>query len=180
MNKKVIILSTSMRKNANSDILANEFANGAKEAGNLVIKINLREKNISFCQGCLACQKTQKCIINDDAIEIANLMKDADVIVWATPVYYYSMSGQMKTLIDRLNPLYTSDYKFKDIYLLATAADSDISAINGTISGVQGWIDCLSGTNLKGVVKAVGVTSPADIKHYNHYLEEAFKMGKNV
>lgn len=180
MNKKVLIISTSLRNNANSDILADKFMQGAAESGHIVEKISLKDKNIAFCKGCLACQNTLKCIINDDAIEIAEKMKDVDVVVWATPVYYYDMSGQMKTLIDRLNPLFAADYKFREVYLLATAADSEASAIDGTIQGLKGWVECFGKTSLKGVIRAVGVTNPNEIKQHNDYIEQAYSMGKNI
>ncbi len=67
MNKKVLIISTSPRKNGNSEMLADAFLNGAKDAGNSVEKISLYDKTIGFCKGCLACQKTGRCVIHDDA-----------------------------------------------------------------------------------------------------------------
>ena len=105
MNKKVLILSSSPRKGGNSETLAAAFANGALEAGNLVETVHLREKNYGFCRGCLACQKLGHCVIRDDAVEVTAKMHDADVLVFATPVYYYSVSGQLKTMLDRANPL---------------------------------------------------------------------------
>ena len=74
MNKKVLIISTSLRKNSNSQILAEEFKKGAVEAENEVEIISLKDKKINFCIGCLACQKTQKCIINDEVKEIIDKM----------------------------------------------------------------------------------------------------------
>ena len=180
MSKKIVIISTSLRNNSNSDILANEFLKGAENEGHFVEKINLKDKKIAFCKGCLACQINKKCIIKDDADEIFEKVKKADVIVWATPVYYYSMSGQMKTLIDRLNPLFVSPYNFKDVYLIAAAADSDESAIDKTIQGLLGWIECLSKTRLKDVLKATGLTNPAEAKNSVKYLKEAYTMGQNV
>lgn len=105
MKKQILIISTSPRRGGNSDRLADEFARGAGEAGHRVEKINLADRRIAFCRGCLACQQTGQCVIHDDAVEITRLMGQADVIVWATPVYYYSISGQMKTMIDRANIL---------------------------------------------------------------------------
>lgn len=180
MSKKIVIISTSLRNNSNSDILANEFLKGAENEGHFVEKINLKDKKIAFCKGCLACQINKKCIIKDDADEIFEKVKKADVIVWATPVYYYSMSGQMKTLIDRLNPLFVSNYKFKDVYLIATAAEANESAINGTITGLKGWIECLDKTNLKGIIKAVGVCNAKDVNNFKNYLSKAYEMGKAV
>lgn len=120
--KKVLAISTSLRK-GNSLALAEKFVDGAKEAGNDAELVSLIGKKIEFCRGCFACLEKGECVINDDANEIVAKMKQADVIAFATPVYYYSMSGQMKTLLDRANSLYDTDYKFKDIYLLVTAAE---------------------------------------------------------
>ena len=100
MNKKVVVLSTSPRKNSNSEALAKAFARGAAEAGNDVEIIRMREKKVEFCRGCFACQKTGMCLIKDDMAEIVPKMEQADVLAFATPIYYYAMSGQMKTLLD--------------------------------------------------------------------------------
>ena len=95
MNKKVLILSSSPRKGGNSETLAAAFAKGAQEAGNQVELVHLREKQYGFCKGCFACLKLGHCVIQDDAVEIAAKMHDADVLVFATPVYYYCVSGQL-------------------------------------------------------------------------------------
>ena len=97
MSKNVLIISSSPRKGGNSEALAAAFAKGAQEAGNQVETVYLRENQYGFCKGCLACQKLGHCVIKDDAVEIAAKMHDADVLVFATPVYYYSVSGQLKT-----------------------------------------------------------------------------------
>lgn len=177
--KKVLILSTSPRHNSNSHALAEEFARGAKEAGNDVEIISLRDKVIKFCLGCLACQKTENCVIKDDAPEITAKMHDVEVIVWATPIYYYEMCGQMKTMIDRSNPLYGSDYKFTDIYMLTSAAEDEPYVPERAIGGLQGWIDCFERASLKGSVFAGGVNMPGDIKGHKS-LTEAYELGKNV
>lgn len=177
--KKVLIISTSPRHNSNSHALAEEFASGAKDAGNDVEIISLRNKEIKFCMGCLACQKTGRCVIKDDAPEITAKMHDADVIVWATPIYYYEMSGQMKTMIDRGNPLYGTDYKFTDIYMLTSAAEEEPHVPQRAISGLQGWIDCFERASLKGSVFAGGVNMPGDIKDHKA-LTEAYEMGKSI
>lgn len=118
MSKKVLVITSSLRANSNSDALADSFADGAKSSGNTVEVISLKDKSISFCRGCMACQKTQKCVIRDDAIEIAEKIKNSDVAVFATPVYYYELAGQLKTLLDRCNPIFSSNYAFRDVYLL--------------------------------------------------------------
>ena len=116
MNKKVLIISSSPRKGGNSETLAAAFAKGAREAGNQVETVYLREKQVGFCKGCIACLNLGHCVIQDDAVEIAAKMHDANVLVFATPVYYYCVSGQLKTMLDRANPLFDTDYAFTKAY----------------------------------------------------------------
>ena len=104
MAKNILILSASLRAGSNSETLANAFADGARAAGHTVEIVSLRGKQIAFCRGCLACQTLGKCVIDDDAVAITEKMQHADVIVFATPIYYYEMSGQLKTMLDRANP----------------------------------------------------------------------------
>ena len=123
--KKILIVSTSPRVNSNSEALAKAFAKGAQEAGHEVELISLRGKTVNFCRGCFVCQEKLRCVIRDDADEIRQKALQADVLVFATPIYYYEMSGQLKTLLDRLNPLFPSDYAFRDVYLLTAAAEDE-------------------------------------------------------
>ena len=96
--KKVIVISTSLRAGSNSEMLAEKFAEGARASGNEVEKISLRGKEIKFCIGCLSCQRTGACVFRDDVPAIMEKVLHADVVCWATPIYYYEMSGQMKTI----------------------------------------------------------------------------------
>ena len=180
MKKRILILSTSLRNGSNSKALADEFKNGAMESGHYVEMISLEDKSINFCRGCLTCQKTRKCIINDDANSIVEKMLTFDSIVFATPIYFYEMSGQMKTLLDRTNPLYPSEYKFKDIYLIASAAEDENSVIDGAINGLKGWIACFEKANLKGIVRGIGLQDSYDFKARKTIIDEAFEMGKNA
>jgi multimeric flavodoxin WrbA len=180
MNKNVLVISTSLRNGGNSDTLAEELIRGAKDAGNNVKKISLEGKTIGFCKGCLVCQKTQECVIKDDAVDIAKKVKNADAIVFATPIYYYEMSGQMKTLLDRLNPLFPSDYSFREVYLIASAADSNKEAMDSAVEGLQGWIACFNKAKLSGVIRGVGITDIGDVKHHENLMSEAYEMGKAI
>lgn len=177
--KNVLIISSSLRKGSNSEALAAEFARGAADAGNRVELISLRDKDIRFCRGCLACQKTHKCVIADDAPAIVAKMHDADVIAFASPIYYYEMSGQLKTLLDRANPLYPSDYRFRDIYMLTSAAEDEPSTPERAVSGLTGWIDCFAKARLAGTVFAGGVNDPGEVKGHPA-LAEAYTAGKNI
>lgn len=177
--KKVLIISTSLRPRSNSEALADEFARGAQEAGNSVEIISLRGKDLRFCIGCLSCVKTQRCVLKDDAPAIVQRMHDADVIAFATPIYYYEMAGQMKVLLDRANPLYSSDYHFRDIYLLTAAAEEESHTPEGAEHGLQGWIACFEHARLAGHVFAGGVTAPGEIAQHAA-LQEAYTLGHSI
>lgn len=179
MRKKVLIISTSPRKKGNSARLAEEFRKGAVEAGNEVELISLHDKKIGFCQGCFACLETHRCVIHDDADIIRDKMMHADVIVFATPIYYYEMSGQMKTMLDRGNPLYSADYAFRDIYMLSTAAEDEESVPERAVSGLEGWIACFEKARLAGTLFCGGVNDIGDISG-NPKLQKAYDMGKSV
>lgn len=177
--KKVIVISTSLRAGSNSDMLADKFIEGALVAGNEVEKITLSGKSIGFCKGCLACQKLGKCVIDDDANAIMQKVLEADVVCWATPIYYYEMSGQMKVLIDRMNAMYSLDYKFRDVYMLTTAAEDEPEVPKRAEAGLTGWIDCYPKSRLAGTLFCGGVDAPRTIEG-NAKLQEAYQLGKNI
>lgn len=177
--KKVVVISTSLRPDSNSHALAEQFAEGAKSVGNEVELISLKWKEIKFCIGCLSCQKTGACVFKDDVPAIMDSVLNADVVCWATPVYYYEMSGQMKTLIDRMNAMYPKDYRFRDIYLLTTAAEDEPFVPQRAESGLQGWMDCYGKCSLKGHLFCGGVGGANEIAG-DAKLQEAYAMGKNV
>ena len=179
MGKNILVISTSLRKGSNSEMLADAFIKGAESEANSVEKISLIGKSIAFCKGCLVCQKTQKCVIYDDAIDIAEKMHDADILVFATPIYYYEMSGQMKTLLDRANSLFISDYVFREVYMLTTAAEDSLHVPEKAISGLQGWIDCFKRARLSGSIFAGGVVDECEITEHPK-LREAYNMGKSI
>ena len=180
MSKRVLILSTSPRKNGNSEALADAFRSGAEEAGHEVEKICLHGKRIQFCRGCLACQKTKQCVIDDDMGPVLEKLARADAVVFATPIYFYEMCGQMKTLLDRTNPLFPADYAFRDVYLLATAADGDEAAMDGAVKGLEGWIACFDKARLAGVVRGAGADGIGAIRNCPAALEKARNLGRGV
>ena len=179
MSKKILIVSTSPRKNSNSEALALAFADGAKEAGHEVDFISLRGKTVNFCRGCFVCQEKLRCVIRDDADEICQKALTADVLVFATPIYYYEMSGQLKTLLDRLNPLFPSDYAFQDIYLMTAAAEAEDSVPERAVSGVEGWVECFERARLAGTAFMGGVTEAGENPEHPA-LKEARLMGRNA
>ncbi|MBO5556302.1 MAG: flavodoxin family protein [Oscillospiraceae bacterium] len=179
MRKKVLILSTSPRKNSNSEALALAFAQGAQAAGHEVEFISLRGKTVTFCRGCFVCQETQRCVIRDDADAICQKALTADVLVFATPIYYYEMSGQLKTLLDRLNPLFPSDYAFTDVYLMTAAAEDESYVPERAVHGVEGWVECFERARLAGTVFMGGVTEAGENPEHPA-LENARRMGQSA
>lgn len=179
--KKIVIVSASLRENSNSEILAREAEKGAKKEGNDVTFFSLKGKKIEYCIGCLACSSGQnKCAIKDDVTEMRNVIKDADVLIFASPIYYYGISGLLKNFLDRLNPLYSVDYKFRDVYLLTTAAEDGVSVNNGSKTAIQGWVDCYPKAKFSGFVFAGGVDVPGRILQKTDFLKAAFELGANA
>jgi multimeric flavodoxin WrbA len=177
--KNVLIISSSPRKGGNSDTLCDELARGAEESGNSVEIIRIAEKKVGYCTACYACKQTGKCDQNDDMSEILDKMLTADVIVLATPVYFYSMCAQMKTVIDRTLPRYT-EIANKDFYFIATMADSDKQAMERTLEGLRGFIaECLYGAKEKGVIYGSGIWQLGDVLR-SDAMKQAYAIGKKV
>jgi len=179
MAKKILILSGSPRKGGNSDLLCDQFLLGAKEAGHQVEKIFLRDKTIGYCVACDACQRNGgQCVLQDDMAEILDKMIAADVIVMATPVYFYTMNAQMKTLIDRVYSRYTQ-VSGKEFYFIMTAAVGNKALLERTLEGFRGFTACLSGAREQGVVYGSGAWNIGDIKK-SPAMSQAFEMGQNA
>lgn len=178
MSKKVLILSGSPRKNGNSDILCDEFMRGAAQVGHQVEKIRVAEKKIGYCRACYACRGTGVCAIKDDMADILQKMIDADVLVLASPVYFYSIDAQLKALIDRTVARWT-EVKNKEFYYIVTAADGEEEAAETTIACFRGYADCVNGAKEKGIIYGMGVYEKGEIKN-TAKMTEAYEMGKQV
>lgn len=179
MSKKVLILSGSPRKGGNSDILCDEFARGAKEAGHDVEKIRVAGKKIAPCSACYYCRDHGgKCVHQDDMAEIMQKMIDADVIVLASPVYFYSIDAQLKAVIDRTVARWL-EVRNKEFYYIVTMADEDKSSADTTLACFRGYADCVEGAVEKGIVIGGGVYEPGKVKD-THAAEQAYNMGKKV
>lgn len=177
--KNILILSSSPRRGGNSDTLCDEFLRGAREAGHTVEKIFLRDKTINYCTGCSTCSLHEKpCPQKDDMPEILDKMIAADIIVMATPVYFYTMSAQMKTLIDRCCGLYTQ-MTGKEFCFIVTAAEDEQQKMERTIDTFQGFLDCLEDATIMGVVYGLGAWQVGAING-NRAFTEAYVMGKAI
>lgn len=177
MSKQILILSASPRRGGNSDTLCDQFLKGAQEAGHQAEKIFLRDHKIGVCTGCYACRNTKRCVQKDDMGELLEKLVTADVIVLATPVYFYTMDAQLKTVIDRTVARYL-DISNKEFYFIATAADGK-AAMERTMDGLRGFTDCLPGARVKGIVYGSGAWEIGDILHHSA-MREAFTLGKQA
>ncbi len=179
MSKKVLILSGSPRKGGNSDLLCDEFMRGAKESGNAVEKISVAAKNIGYCRACYYCRKSGgECVIKDDMADILQKMIDADVIVLASPVYFYSIDAQLKAVIDRTVARWL-EVKDKEFYYIMTAADDTKAAMETTLACFRGYADCVNGAKERGVIYGTGVYEKGKIQD-TPAMQKAYEMGLSV
>lgn len=175
---KVLAISSSPRKGGNSDVLCDEFLKGAAENGHEIEKIRLAEKKIAPCAACSGCAESHVCVRKDDVAEVLDALKAADVIVLASPVYFYSVCAQMKAMIDRCLADYQA-IRDKTFYLIVTAADPQHSAADETLADFRGFLRCLPGAKEAGVIFGTGTWDKGDV--YRHpSLKQAFDMGKEI
>ena len=180
MNKNVLIISASPRKNGNSDLLCDEFLKGAVAGGNQVEKIFLADKKINYCVGCGLCSRNNYsgCSQKDDMEDLLDKMMEADVIVLASPVYFYTINAQMKTFIDRCCAKYTKIVN-KEFYFIITAAEVNKAEMSRTFECFRGFLDCLVSAKEQGQICATGVWDKGEITKTS-YLKDAYNLGKSV
>lgn len=167
--KKIVIVNSSPRTNGNCDILCSEFGRGAvMNEGNEVSRIDLKDLEYDFYREEQAA---------DDLDNIAHQFMDANVIVLATPVYFYNMSGMMKTLIDRMMP-YFSQISDKDFYFILTAAVNR-KEMEATAEALQGFTDSLPNSNLVDVFYGNNVSQKGDVLD-RPVIKEVFEAASRI
>ncbi len=177
--KKILLISASPRRGGNSDLLCDEFERGARDAGHEAEKVFLRDRKVGFCLGCNVCQRTVPCVQKDDAAEILERMVAADALVFGTPVYFYTMDAQLKTLIDRSVARFR-EMSGKDIYIIVAAALSERDNIMRAVESIRGFTQlCLQDAREKGVLLATNVWAAGDVRSSPEMLK-AYEMGQNV
>lgn len=181
MEKKIIVLNGSPRKNGNTSALVKAFREGAESAGHSVTEFWLGGMKINGCRGCCAGGKNPEspCVQKDDMEKIYPAYKEADVVVLASPLYYWTISGQLKCAFDRLfavaecDPGYTNPRKESALLMAAEGNGFEETVYwYDRLMGHIGWKDC--GKVLCGGVMAVG-----DIEGKPE-LEEARKLGASI
>lgn len=175
MSKKVLILAGSPRKGGNSDLLCDAFIKGAREVGHETEKLYVEDLKVGGCKACYACRGTGVCFQKDDMAGVLEKMIAADVIVLATPVYFYSLSGQLKTLIDRTLPGYTK-IRDKDFYFIATAAAGK-PMLERTMDALEGFTDCLPGAKVRAKIYGAGFYKPGEVTG-SAAEKDAYELGR--
>ncbi len=179
MPKKILICHSSPRKGGNSDILADRFADGARAAGHQITQLPIGQLSISGCLACEYCHEhDNKCLIDDDMRSVYPQLATADCIVFAAPLYYYTLPTQLKAVIDRFYAIDDGSFK-KECVLLMTAMDDKENTFAAAAMAYQlamvdylGWKDC-------GQIFAGGVS---DIGAINGHpaLEQAYQLGLHI
>lgn len=177
--KKILILSGSPRKSGNSDLLCDEFLRGAVEGGNDVEKIWIPGKKIGYCRACYYCKNHGgECCIKDDMADVLQQMLDADVIVLSSPVYFYSICAQLKTVFDRTVARWL-EFKNKEFYYIMTAAEDEEHTMDCTLECFRGLAACFEGSKEKGVIYGKGAYEKGQIRD-TPYMKQAYEMGKSI
>lgn len=179
MAKRVLILSGSPRKGGNSDTLCDQFMKGAHEAGHLVEKIWVQGKTVAPCLACYYCKEhAGECAIKDDMCDILGKMLTADVLVLSSPVYFYSISAQLKAVIDRTVARWL-EFRNKEFYYIVTAAEDTDTVADCTLGCMRGLAECFEGSIEKGIIYGKGVYGKGEIFNHSAMLQ-AYDMGRSL
>ena len=172
-----MVIEGSLGKGGNSDLLCDAFLKGAAESGNFTEKIYVQDLKLQPCLACYGCCDTQKCVQKDNMPNVIEKMIEADVILLATPVYFYSLSGQMKVFIDRCLPKYEKISQ-KEFYFAATAADEN-AQLEHTFDALTDFTDCLPLSKVKAKIYGGEFYEKGEIKG-SKAEQEAYELGKKV
>lgn len=179
MSKKVLILSGSPRHGGNSDLLCDQFLKGAVEAGHEVEKYFISAHNIGYCSACYYCSDHDGvCCKKDDMNALMPKILEADVLVFSSPVYMYSVSAQLKAVFDRMVAKYEA-IRDKELYYIMTSAEDEVNTMDTTLGCMRGMRDCIPGAQEKGVIYGKGVYEKGEILDTS-YMQQAYEMGKNI
>ena len=179
MAKKVLVLTGSPRQLGNSALLADAYIQGVKAAGHTVQVIDAAHSDIHPCTGCIHCGYEGPCVQKDDMEIIRTQLLGADMVVFVTPLYYYGMSAQLKTLIDRFCAFNSSiQSRHMKSAILAAAWNSDSWTFEALEAHYQTLVRYLDLRDM-GAVWGKGCGTPSMTKH-SQYPQQAYKLGRNL
>lgn len=175
---KILVLTGSPRKNGNSNTLADNFVKGAEEAGHEVLRFDAAFKDVHPCIGCNSCGMDGSCVFKDDFDFVRRHIVDADMVVFATPMYYFGISAQLKAVIDRFYAINGQIHRPKKAALLMTYANTAASQAEPIKAHYKVLLDYL-GWQDAGQIIASGVW-PAGAVNGTDYPAQAYALGKSV
>lgn len=181
MKKNILVLTGSPRKGGNSDTLADAFIKGALEKGHAVTKVATAFKNILGCRACNACYSNgNACIFKDDFNEVAPHLENADTIVLATPLYWYTFPSSLKAVLDKMYALIVGKRpsNIKESFLLVCGEDHDPHIFDGIIKSYQ-LIAANRQWKETGIIAVTGVRDPGDILQTDA-VKKTEEMGRNL
>lgn len=179
MAKNILLVHASPRKKGNSDVLADWFERGATEAGNAVTRIAVGQAKIAGCMACEYCfAHDGECVNQDDMQEFYPLLREADVIVYATPMYFYNFPAQLRAFQDRMFCGIAKPFGIKQTALLLCFEDEDASTCDPVVNSYRVAADYCKQENL-GEVIVKGVYEKGAIEG-NPGLQAAYNLGKSI
>lgn len=183
MSKNILVLTGSPRKYGNSDLLANAFIKGTQSKGHNAIKFETAFKTIHGCKACNTCWSTgTACSFHDGFTELEPLLEKADVIIFASPLYWFGMSAQIKAVIDKfysyVRPTCKNQLKIKESILLTCGAENEIEWFNGIIETYRGIVKYMNWQD-RGALVVPGVYEKSDIEKTDA-LQRAEKLGASI
>lgn len=176
---KIVVLVGSMRKGGNTDLLAQAFTEGASKNNDVEI-VSVADYNVNPCIGCNSCftRKENKCFQNDDMSAIYEKLRTADIVVIASPVYFYGISAELKAIIDRLHTPMRNEFQIKKLALLLVGAASLPNLFDAIKLQYQLVLDFFHLEDL-GIILVRGVKDKGDIEG-NEALKEAYEFGLSI
>ena len=177
-NMKILVITGSPRKNGNSNTLADNFIKGAQEAGHNVVRFDSAFKDVHPCVACNKCGMNGQCVFKDDFEFVKANIVDADAVVFATPMYYFGISAQIKAVIDRFYAINGQIHVPKKAVLLMTYADTSAKEAQPIINHYEALLNYL-GWSDAGKVIASGVWTAGDVNN-TQYPKQAYELGKNI
>ena len=175
---RILVLTGSPRKNSNSGILADNFTRGAKEAGHDVFIFNAASSDVHTCIACNSCGMDGPCVFKDDFEIVREHIIPADLVVFATPMYYFGMSAQLKAVIDRFYAINGKIHVPKKAVLLMTYANSSERDASPILTHYEVLLDYLGWTDA-GRVIAPGVWTAGSISRTS-FPQQAYELGKSL
>ena len=175
----IIILVGSMRKNGNTARLVQSFADGAAQNNNVEI-VYVADYNVNPCIGCNSCfvREGNKCFQDDDMVKIYEKLRNADIVVIASPVYFYGISAQLKAIVDRLHTPMRNTFHIKKLGLLLVGAAQLPNLFDPILMQYQLVLDFFKLESI-GNVLVRGVKDIGDIEN-SSALEEAYELGASI